>query len=132
MNPFGMRLADLHKVLPCIVAELAVDVSFQCGSSGRLHHDRGTRAYFLLRGQNPLDEPDAEVFVRSKLNVLKLRELPWDHFRFAEIAMVPAAIGERCWRGTPDEMKEMLERVRLKIPNTTLESSKFQVPLDQL
>jgi hypothetical protein len=131
MNPFGARLSDLHKTLPCIVAELAVDVSFPCGG-GRLHHDRGTRAYFLLRGENPLDEPDAEVFVRSKLNVLKLRELPWDHFRFAEVAMVPSAIGERCWRGTPDEMKAMLDRIRAKIPDSTIQSSKFSVPLDQL
>ena len=131
-NPFGVRLSDLHRVLPCIVAELAVDVSFPCGHSGRLHHDRGSRAYFLLRGDKPLEEPEAEVFVRSKLNVLKLRELPWNHFRFAEVAMVPSQIGERCWRGTPEEMKAMLELIRKKIPDTTVESSKFSVPLDNL
>lgn len=131
MNPFGTRLSGLYRVLPCIVAELAVDVSYPAGN-GRVHHERGGRAYFVLRGDDPLNEDTAEVFVRTKLNVLKLRELPWNHFRFAEIAEVPSVIAERCWRSTPKEMKEMLDKIRIKIPDTMVAASSFAVPLDAL
>lgn len=131
MGLFGTRLSNLYSVLPCIVAELAVDVSFPEGN-GRVHHERGGRAYFVLRGEDPLSEPKAEVFVRTKLNVLKLRELPWDHFRFPDVVEVPAVIAERCWRGTPEETKAILDRMRAIIPDSTIVTSKFSVPLDIL
>jgi hypothetical protein len=72
------------------------------------------------------------VFVRTKLNVLKLRELPWDHFRFPEIAEVPSAIAERCFLAEPQIMKEMLDKIRARMPDSTIAASKFSVPLDML
>lgn len=131
MPLFGQRLSQLYKVLPCIVAELAVDVSFP-ERNGRVHHDRGGRVYFVLRGENPLAEATTEVFVRTKLNNLKLRELPWDHFRFAEIAEVPSVIAERCWHAQPEEMKAMLDGIREKLIDTTVSDSMFSVPADLL
>lgn len=131
MGLFGTRLSNLYQVLPCIVAELAVDVAYPEGN-GRVYHDRGSRAYFILRGENPLEEETAEVFVRTKLNVLKLRELPWDHFRFAEIVEVKSIISERCWHANPQEMKEMLDRIREKMSVSEVTESLFTLPPDLL
>jgi len=130
MEPiFGQRLSDLYRYLPCIVAELAKDVSFP-ENGGMVHHQRGARAYFILRGDNPLDHPEAEVFLRTMLNNLRLRELTWDHFRFADIMDVPAKIGERCLHMSKDEMKTMLEGVRRKIQGSETAPLDFSMPLD--
>jgi hypothetical protein len=126
---WGQRLSDHHRFLPCIVAELAKEVSFP-ENHGTVYHERGTRAYFVLRGDNPLNEPTAEVFIRTKMGNLRVRELPWDHFRFADIDNVPSKIGERCWFGTQDEMRSMVEKIRGKIQGSEVAPMDFSVPIE--
>lgn len=129
MPLFGTRLSNLYRVLPCIVAELAVDVSFPEGN-GRVHHDRGSRVYFILRGEKPLEQPTAEVLVRTKLNRLRLREFPWDHFRQASIAEVPSQIAEKCFLDDAESMKEILDAITAKIPDSIADGSLFTLPSD--
>ena len=131
MGFFGTRIRDIYSSLPCIVGELAKDLSFPEGR-GAVHHERAARVYFVLRGQSPLQESTTEVFVRSLTGKLWLRELPWDHFRFAEIAVVPSKIAEPCWRGTPDEMLQMLEAIRPKLDQSDNITNSFSVPIDVL
>ena len=128
---FGQRLSEQYRYLPCIVAELAEDLSFP-ENGGYVHHRRGARAYLILRGENPLLEPDVEVFLRTMLNNLRLREVPWDHLRFAEIQNVPAVIGERCWRSTPEEMQQMLNGVKSKTQGSENAPIDFSVPIEDL
>jgi hypothetical protein len=131
MGFFGTRIRDIYSSLPCIVGELTKDVSFPEGR-GAIHHERASRVYFVLRGESPLLESTAEVFVRSMAGKLWLRELPWDHFRFAEIAIVPSKIAEPCWRGAPDEMLQMLEAIRPKLDQSDNLANSFSVPIDSL
>jgi hypothetical protein len=110
---FGSSLAGLYPSLPTIVAELAEELTF-IDNGHAVSHDRGSRAYLVLRGQNPMDEDTVECLIRTKINQLRLREVPWSGLRFPEIANVPASIGERCWRGTKEEMQKMLQQIQAK------------------
>jgi hypothetical protein len=108
---FGSSMAGLYESLPTIVAELSEEIAFN-ERGHMVAHDRGSRTYLVLQGEDPLASDTAECLVRTKLNQFRVRDIPWSKLRFAEIARVPANIGERCWRGTKDEMEEMLRRIQ--------------------
>jgi hypothetical protein len=109
---FGSRLAGLYQSLPTVVAELSEELSYR-DHGHTTTHDRGSRAYLILSRPNPLDSETVDCLVRNKMNQFRLREISWKSLRFPEIAIVPATIGERCWRGTKDEMTELVRQISL-------------------
>lgn len=108
---FGSSLAGLYVSLPTIVAELAEDLVFD-DRGFKIWHDRGSRVYLVMSHKNPLDSDTIDGLVRTKTNQIRLREIAWSALRFVEIDRVPSSIGEKCWRGTKEEMDQMVERIR--------------------
>lgn len=100
---FGSHLSDLYVTLPTIVAELNEDMHF---------FNRGSRAYLMLRNEDPLSYETVECFMRTSINHLRVVEVPWRMLRFVCIERVPSVIGERCWRGTKAEMEALVERIK--------------------
>ncbi len=66
----------------------------------------------VLSRQNPMDSDTVDCLVRNKMNQFRLRDISWKSLRFPEVARVPSNIGERCWRGTKDEMDAMVARIQ--------------------
>lgn len=108
---FGRPLSGLYPFLPAIVAELNAPLQYR-ERGGVVTHDKGTRAYLILSDPDPLSLETVECLVRTKMNQLRVREVVWSTLRFVEVATVPGIIGERCWRGTRDEMEELVERIK--------------------
>ena len=75
-------------------------------------HDRGSRAYLILSRPNPLDSETVDSLVRNKMNQFRMREISWKSLRFPEVARVPASIAERCWRGTREQMDDLVQRIQ--------------------
>ncbi len=104
-------MAGLYVSLPTIVAELAEDIVFN-ERGYHVWHDRGSRVYLVMSHANPLDSDTIDGLVRTKTNQMRLREIAWSALRFVEIDRVPSSIGEKCWRGTKEEMEQMIEQIR--------------------
>ena len=108
---FGSNISGLYQSLPTLVAELNEELSFRDGGH-MTSHDRGSRAYLILSRPNPLDSETVACLVRNKMNQFRMREISWKSLRFPEVARVPASIAERCWRGTREQMDDLVQRIQ--------------------
>lgn len=108
---FGSHISGLFQSLPTIVAELNEEIAF-VDNGHTVCHDRGSRVYLVMDSDDPVSDDTVTALVRNKLNQFRLREIKWASLRFPEIAKVPANIGERCWRGTKDEMESRLKSIK--------------------
>ena len=108
---FGSPISGLYTHLPTIVAELTEEMRFN-EHGGAVTHQRGSRVYLVLSNPEPLSSDTVDGIVRTQKNNLRARDIPWSSLRFFEIARVPSIIGERCWRGTKEEMEKMVERLK--------------------
>lgn len=108
---FGTHIAGLYAQLPTIVAETTEGLTFR-NHGLDITHERGSRAYFVMSDPDPLKFDTVECLIRSRMNQFYVRDIKWTSLRFVEIANVPSNIGERCWRGTKEEMQALVARIK--------------------
>lgn len=109
----GEMMADLHKTLPCLIANV---------SKSMRPFYQGQRIY--LATPHEIDNETCEVRYRDRVSGKLFGEsFPWKNMREVRIAIVPGHIAARCWRGTPEEMdllvKKIAERYCPKIDDFT-------------
>lgn len=97
----GDMMADLHKELPCVIANVA---------RGEPPFYQGQRLY--LATPHLQDSESCEVRYRDrKTGKLHGESFRWGDMRDVRVAIVPGYIAARCWRGTPDEMDEVVKQI---------------------
>ncbi len=97
----GSLNADLHKQLPCVIANVAKPY-------GPFY--RGQRLY--LATPHEIDEPECEVRYRDRVSgKIHGEGFRWSHMKEVRISIVSGYIAARCWRGTPAEMDEVVRKI---------------------
>jgi len=97
----GEMMADMHSELPCLIANVskAVRPFYQ-----------GQRLY--LATPHELESETCEVRYRDRVSGKLFGEsFPWGNMREVRVAIVPGHIAARCWRGTPEEMDELVKKI---------------------
>jgi hypothetical protein len=97
----GELMADMQSELPCLIANVskAVRPFYQ-----------GQRLY--LATPHELESATCEVRFRDRVSGMMFGEsFPWANMRDVRVAIVPGHIAARCWRGTADEMDELVKKI---------------------
>jgi hypothetical protein len=97
----GDLMADMHKELPCLIANV---------SKPFRPFYQGQRLY--LATPHEIEAETCEVRYRDRVTgKLHGDGFPWSNMREVRVAIVPGHIAARCWRGTPEEMDELVRKI---------------------
>lgn len=97
----GEMMSDLHKTLPCLIANVSKSIS---------PFYQGQRIY--LATPHEIDSKTCEVRYRDRVSGKLFGDsFVWANMRDVRIAIVPGHIAARCWRGTPEEMENLVKQI---------------------